>query len=63
MMRSPCCKFFCFCFELFKDDVDVLRDAEVGDFLIYQVVLSSSDGRTVSFRAKVMDDDALALIM
>ena len=46
----------------FKDDVDVLRDAEIGDLLIYQVVLCSSDGRTVSFRAKLLED-ALALIM
>ena len=62
MMLSPCCKFLCFCCELFKDDVDVLRDAEIGDLLIYQVVLCSSDGRTVSFRAKLLED-ALALIM
>ena len=62
MMLSPCCKFCCFCFELFKDDVDVLRDAEIRDFLIYQVVLCSSDGRTVSVCAKLLED-ALALIM
>ena len=62
MMLSPCCKFFCFCFELLKDDVDVLRDADIGDLLTYQVVLCSSDGRTVSFRAKLLED-ALALLM
>ena len=62
MMLSPCCKFFCFCFELFKDDVDVLRDADIGDLLIDQVVLCSSDERTVSFRAKLLED-TLALIM
>ena len=62
MMRSPCCKFFCFCFELFKDDVDLLRDADIGDLLIYQVVLCSSDRRTVSCRAKLLDD-ALAFTM
>ena len=61
MLFSPCCKFLCFCCELFKDDVDVLRDAEICDHLIYEVVLCSSDGVTDSFRAKLLDD-ALALI-
>ena len=61
MMLSPCCKFLCFFSELFKDDVDVLRDAEFGDVLIYQVVLCSSDGSTVSSPAKLLDD-AFALI-
>ena len=51
MMRSPCCKFLCFCCELFKDDVVSLRDAEIQDLLNYQVVLCSSDRRIVSFRA------------
>ena len=62
MMFSPCCKFLCFCCELFKDDVDVLRDADIGDLLIYHVVLCSSDGRTVSFCAKLLED-ALAFEM
>ena len=62
MMLSPCCKFLCFCCELFKDDVDVLRDAEIDDLLIYQVVLCSRDGRTVLFREKLLDD-AFALVV
>ena len=62
MMPSPCCKLLCFFCELFEDDDDVLRDAEIGDLLIYQVALCSSDGRTVSFRAKLLDD-AFALVM
>ena len=61
MLFSPCCKFLCFCCVLFKDDVVVFREAEIGDHFIYDVVFCSSDGRTVSFRAKLLDD-ALAFI-